>query len=265
MSARPRGRLPRCCRTWSRARRRGGATCPWRCSSSARRSLLVGFARPQASIRVKRQDATVILVLDVSGSMAARDSNPTRLGAARAAAQRYVDKLPKGYRMAVVTFSDHTTLAAAPTHDVSLVRAAINRAHTGPQGTALADAVSRAVTIGRSVPADEGQAAARRDRRLLRRWPDRGTRHAAAGREAGGERSHPGHGGRRRHARRDRAAAAQGRLHGAHPGPGAADGAAVDRDGKRRPVSSTEWLRSTSSPRTPTSARALGTHTRRSR
>ena len=63
-------------------------------------SLLVGFARPTTSIRVKRQDATVILVLDVSGSMAARDSQPTRLGAARAAALRYVDKLPKGYRMA---------------------------------------------------------------------------------------------------------------------------------------------------------------------
>ena len=120
-------------------------------------SLLVGFARPQASIRVKRQDATVILVLDESGSMAARDSNPTRLGAARAAALRYVDKLPNGYRMAVVTFSDHTTLAAAPTHDVSLVRAAINRARTGPQGTALADAVARAVTIGRSVPLTKGK------------------------------------------------------------------------------------------------------------
>jgi Ca-activated chloride channel family protein len=120
-------------------------------------SLLVGFARPQTSIRVKRQDATVILVLDVSGSMAARDSNPTRLGAARVAAKRYVDKLPKGYRMAVITFSDHTTLSAAPTHDLTLVRAAIDRARTGPQGTALADAVSRAVTVGRSVPATKGK------------------------------------------------------------------------------------------------------------
>jgi Ca-activated chloride channel family protein len=120
-------------------------------------SLLVGFARPQTSIRVKRQDATVILVLDVSGSMAARDSNPTRLGAARAAAKRYVDDLPKGYRMAVITFSDHTTLAAAPTHDLSLVRAAIDRARSGPQGTALADAVARAVSVGRSIPARKGK------------------------------------------------------------------------------------------------------------
>jgi Ca-activated chloride channel family protein len=119
--------------------------------------LLVGFARPQTSIRVKRQDATVILVLDVSGSMAAHDSQPTRLGAARTAAKRYLDTLPKGYRMALITFSDHTTLAAAPTHDLDLVRAAIDRAHTGPQGTALADAVARAVTVGRSVPAKKGK------------------------------------------------------------------------------------------------------------
>jgi Ca-activated chloride channel homolog len=119
--------------------------------------LLVGFARPQTQVRVKRQDATVILVLDVSGSMAARDSQPTRLGAARNAANRYLDELPKGYRMALITFSDHAALAAAPTHDVDLVRAAIDRAHTGPQGTALADAVSRAVTVGRSVPTTKGK------------------------------------------------------------------------------------------------------------
>ncbi len=119
--------------------------------------LLVGFARPQTSIRVKRQDATVIVVLDVSGSMAAKDAQPTRLRAARAAVRRYIDKLPKGYRMALITFSDHTTLSAAPTHDLSLVRAALDRAHTGPQGTALSDAVVRAVTVGRAVPTSKGK------------------------------------------------------------------------------------------------------------
>jgi Ca-activated chloride channel family protein len=93
----------------------------------------------------------------MSGSMAARDSRPTRLGAARAAARRYVDKLPDGYRMALITFSDHTTLAATPTRDLTLVRAAIGRARTGPQGTALSDAVARAVTVGRSVPTAKGK------------------------------------------------------------------------------------------------------------
>jgi Ca-activated chloride channel family protein len=113
--------------------------------------LLVGFARPQANVHVKRQDATVVLVLDVSGSMAAKDSPPTRLGAARAAALRIVDKLPSGYRIAVVTFSDHAAVVQAPTQDRSLVRAVLQKARTGPQGTALADAVTRAVAVARTV------------------------------------------------------------------------------------------------------------------
>jgi Ca-activated chloride channel family protein len=118
--------------------------------------LLVGFARPNATITVKKQDATVVLVLDVSGSMAAKDSKPTRLAAARAAANRYIDDLPSGYRMSVITFSDHTTLASPPTHDLDRVRMVLARARTGPQGTALADAVARGVAVARAVPAKPG-------------------------------------------------------------------------------------------------------------
>ena len=113
--------------------------------------LLVGFARPSATVTVKRQDATVVVVLDVSGSMAARDSLPTRLAAAKAVALRYVDALPSGYRMSVITFSDHVAVSATPTHDLTAVRAAIAQAKAGPQGTALADAVVKAVNVGRSV------------------------------------------------------------------------------------------------------------------
>jgi Ca-activated chloride channel family protein len=118
--------------------------------------LLVGFARPQAKVRVKREDATVVVVVDVSGSMAARDSQPTRLGAARKVADEYLDKLPKGYRVAVITFSDHTTLVTPPTHDRNLARAALDRAQSGPQGTALADAVARAVRVAKTVPRKPG-------------------------------------------------------------------------------------------------------------
>jgi Ca-activated chloride channel homolog len=117
--------------------------------------LLVGFARPRASVSVKQQDATVVLVLDVSGSMAAKDAQPSRLGAARTSALRFVDALPKGYRMALVTFSDHAAVAVPATHDPAVMRTAIARAKSGPQGTALADAVSRAVDVGVSV---KGQA-----------------------------------------------------------------------------------------------------------
>lgn len=113
--------------------------------------LLVGFARPHARITVSRQEATVVLVLDVSGSMAANDVQPSRLAGAKAAALRFVDALPKGFRAAVVTFSDHAAVATPPTHDLVQVRAAIAKATSGPQGTALAAAVERAVDVGLSV------------------------------------------------------------------------------------------------------------------
>ena len=117
--------------------------------------LLVGFARPRTSISVKRQEATVVLVLDVSGSMAAKDAQPSRLGAARIAALQFVDRLPKGYRMALVSFSDHAAVVVPGTHDLIAMRVGIARAKSGPQGTALAEAVSRAVDVGLSV---KGQA-----------------------------------------------------------------------------------------------------------
>lgn len=113
--------------------------------------LLVGFARPKVHRTESLQEATVIVVLDDSGSMAAKDSSPTRLGAAKTIADRYVSDLPKGYRMAVMTFSDHSAVVAPPTQDLTRVRQAIAAVHTAPQGTALADAVLHAVTVAKSV------------------------------------------------------------------------------------------------------------------
>jgi Ca-activated chloride channel family protein len=119
--------------------------------------LLVGFARPQATLHEKQQDATVVVVLDVSGSMAAKDAPPTRLGAAVAAANRLVDKLPHGYRMSVVTFSDHAAVVQAPTDNKAAIRAALARARTGDQGTALADGVVRGVAVAKTVRGEVGQ------------------------------------------------------------------------------------------------------------
>ena len=119
--------------------------------------LLVGFARPKATIKVKDQEATVVLVLDVSGSMASKDVKPTRLRAVKAAALRFVDKLPKGYRMSLITFSDHVAVSVPATHDLTAMRDAILRAKTGPQGTALADAVSRGIDVGRRVKGQGGK------------------------------------------------------------------------------------------------------------
>ena len=113
--------------------------------------LLVGFARPHATFSVKRQEATVVLVLDVSGSMAASDTQPSRLAAARASAERFVDALPRGYQLTILTFSDHTSVVVPPTRDLTRLRFVLGQIRSGPQGTALAAAVSRGVDVALSV------------------------------------------------------------------------------------------------------------------
>jgi Ca-activated chloride channel family protein len=113
--------------------------------------LLVGFARPKASFHVKSQEATVVMVLDVSGSMAANDSTPTRIAHAKNLVRQFMKQLPHGYEMSLVTFSDHSSVLAPPTHDLGQVEAALVRAKTGPQGTALAEAVEKGVQVAASV------------------------------------------------------------------------------------------------------------------
>ena len=119
--------------------------------------LLVGFARPQATHTVKNNNATLILVLDVSGSMAADDAPPSRIAQARFLASRFASSVPKGYRVAVVTFSDHVAVVAPPTTDLARVNRAINQTKVGPQGTALGDAIWHAVDVARAVPKANGK------------------------------------------------------------------------------------------------------------
>src|SRR5712692_7983479 len=73
-------------------------------------ALLVSLARPSLVLAVPRDQASVMLVLDVSGSMDARDLRPTRLGAARLAARKLVDGLPSGAQVGVVAFSDRASV-----------------------------------------------------------------------------------------------------------------------------------------------------------
>lgn len=113
--------------------------------------LLVGFARPKTTVHVSTQEATLVVVLDTSGSMAAADSKPTRFGSAKQIARRLADELPKGYRISLVTFSSASAVVTPPTHDLTLFRQALARAKTGPQGTALSDAVVHAVKVAQSV------------------------------------------------------------------------------------------------------------------
>lgn len=89
--------------------------------------LIVALSRPQAAIITPSLQGTVILALDVSGSMQADDVKPTRLEAAKAAARDFVDKQPNSVRVGIVAFSDNAAIVQAPTNDRAATILAINR------------------------------------------------------------------------------------------------------------------------------------------
>ena len=64
------------------------------------------LAQPHARLPVQVDNTTVVLLVDVSGSMSARDVEPTRLDAAVAAMRTFVDRLPSRFKVGLVQFSD---------------------------------------------------------------------------------------------------------------------------------------------------------------
>lgn len=103
-------------------------------------ALLVALARPEFVHKVPKQEATVVLVTDVSGSMTATDIQPTRMDAAKTAGHTLVDKLPKGFRLSLVSFSAGVRTVVAPTTDRDLMNAAIDSL-TPVGGTAMGDGI----------------------------------------------------------------------------------------------------------------------------
>ncbi len=102
--------------------------------------MLVATARPQTTVTVPVQEGTVILAMDVSGSMLAEDLRPNRMEAAKAAAKAFVSKQGPGVKIGVVAFTGDAQIVQSPTNDKDLVDAAIDRLH--PQ---------RATAIGRGI------------------------------------------------------------------------------------------------------------------
>lgn len=107
-------------------------------------ALVIGLARPVREVRVPKEAATVMLVVDVSASMQATDVEPTRLDAARDAALSFVDDLPDRLRVGLVAFDRSTRVIAPPTTDHALVETGIQGLYTGP-GTAAGDAIHTAL------------------------------------------------------------------------------------------------------------------------
>jgi Ca-activated chloride channel family protein len=104
----------------------------------------VALARPEMPFLAPREDATVVLVLDTSGSMIASDVAPTRLDAATAAAREFVATVPERLRVGVVTFSEAAEVLAWPSTDRNLVDEALG--DVAPEGgTAVGEGLLRAL------------------------------------------------------------------------------------------------------------------------
>ncbi|AGB20940.1 Mg-chelatase subunit ChlD [Mycobacterium sp. JS623] len=88
--------------------------------------LTTAMAGPTHDLRVPRNRAVVMLVIDVSESMVATDVAPNRLAAAKEAGKRFADELTPGINLGLVEFAGNATLLMAPTTDRDAVKAAID-------------------------------------------------------------------------------------------------------------------------------------------
>ena len=109
--------------------------------------MIVGVARPHATVSVPREEATIVLAMDVSRSMKATDVEPTRLDAARVAAKTFLDEVPEKFRVGVVSFATRAAVGVPPTEDRALVATALDSLSAG-EGTAIGDAVALSLRVG---------------------------------------------------------------------------------------------------------------------
>ena len=88
--------------------------------------LIFAVARPEAVVTLASSRATVILAMDVSGSMRADDVKPSRLEASQAAAKRFISEQPSNVQIGIVAFASIALLVQAPTLDHDALNAAID-------------------------------------------------------------------------------------------------------------------------------------------
>ncbi len=107
------------------------------------------LARPRASVSEPDQRATLVLLVDVSGSMRASDVKPSRLGAAQAAMTLFADKVPKQVKIGLVSFSTSPNVLVIPTADRGVLHEGIDL--LAPEaGTAIGDGLGVAVQVAQS-------------------------------------------------------------------------------------------------------------------
>lgn len=107
---------------------------------------LVALARPMAVLSLPSVDKTLILAVDVSGSMRAKDVAPDRITAARQALREFLTELPASTRVALVGFAATASVAQPPTLDRDELASALDRL-TLQRGTATGSAILVALQV----------------------------------------------------------------------------------------------------------------------
>ena len=123
-------------------------------------ALLIALARPQRTVAAERREATVMLVFDTSGSMLATDVQPSRLAAAQAAGNAFVEAVPDEFRIGVVGFGSAAQQLTEPTTDHARVKTTISSLQVAG-ATAMGDALKLAINSAR-VPIPDGLGGERR-------------------------------------------------------------------------------------------------------
>jgi Ca-activated chloride channel family protein len=107
-------------------------------------ALIVALARPQTTVAVPVERASVVLVTDVSRSMLADDVEPSRLDAAREAGERFLDQVPDDLRIGSVTYADRPQIVESPSSDHDDAREVLDGL-VADGGTATGDALQAAL------------------------------------------------------------------------------------------------------------------------
>ncbi|MBL7488336.1 VWA domain-containing protein [Frankia sp. AgB1.9] len=103
-------------------------------------ALSIGAARPQATVPITSNSTTIMLALDVSGSMCSTDVPPNRITAAEKAATAFIKAQPAGSRIGLVTFSGIAGLLVPPTTDSQKLLDALQNLTTS-RGTAIGQGI----------------------------------------------------------------------------------------------------------------------------
>ena len=113
-------------------------------------ALIAALARPQVSVAVPAEQATIVLAMDHSGSMMATDVAPSRLEAAKDAGEAFLGEVPERVRVGGVVFNHRAQAVSSPTTDRAEVRSALEAAMTPSGGTATGDALATSLAMIKS-------------------------------------------------------------------------------------------------------------------